>query len=79
MANLKIVWITSVSGSVAHPADSALPEYQQRKIPIKKGFYSQVEEFEDVVANSIIAKKWAISFDDWENNPKRPPMLRYPQ
>ena len=79
MANKKVIFIQSVSGSITHPADSALPVWQRRQISLNSGAYSYVVEFEDVVADVIVANGLAIPFDGWETNPKRPIRITFPQ
>ncbi|MBK0009887.1 hypothetical protein IAE23_25790 [Bacillus sp. S35] len=42
--------------------------------------YSYVYDLPDATANDYINnKKWAIAFDDWETNPKRPVRIVFPQ
>lgn len=41
--------------------------------------YSYVFDLPDATANDYINnKKWAIAFDGWETNPKRPLNIKFP-
>ncbi|MDM5359687.1 hypothetical protein QUF78_17710 [Peribacillus sp. ACCC06369] len=68
MANMKVVFITSVS----------IMTYNQGPAGLSYA-YSYVHDLADTVANDYIAKGWAIPFVGWETNPKRPVNVKFPQ
>jgi hypothetical protein len=68
MANIKVVFIQSVSFSNAGNGQSGLsyaPTY--------------VYDLADTVATDYINKKWAIPFVGWETHPLRPSSIRFPK
>ncbi|MED4634980.1 hypothetical protein P9443_19090 [Peribacillus frigoritolerans] len=80
MANKQIVWIQSIgSTNFEHPSDSALPYQSRRWVNVKDAYFTKVETYEDVIADVFIAKGYAIPFIGWDTNPKRPPVIRFPQ
>jgi hypothetical protein len=67
MANIKVVFITSVS------------EMTYNSGPAGKSYsVTYVYDLVDTVANDYIAKKFAIPYAGWETNPLRPPVIRFP-
>lgn len=72
MANKKVIFIHSAVGNIKHPTTGDF-------LPLTKAVASYVVEYEDVLADAIVAAGWAIPFEGWDTNPKRPTVIRYPK
>jgi hypothetical protein len=79
MANKPIVWITSCVGSIVDPTDTNPNVNSRRSVKVKHGFYSAVETFDEVYSDYLTQKGMAIDYATWQQNPKRPPFVRYPE